>query len=146
MRYLSLVLLMVAFICLSGCAFFELFAPPPSPDVVINNVTKKQVSDALVNRMINSGWQLKTASDYNATFSKKNIDPYKIPHNSGPNYDPHPDCNANFTFVDVEGGVRVVANVEAIVNRGNGVETYDMTKEGMEWTNFLQDLKTTLEK
>jgi S1-C subfamily serine protease len=125
---------------LYGCATTKPLATASGkPEVTIPNVTKKQVTDALVTQMINQGFQIKNSSDYNIVFTKP-MESLSAQLLLGSKYDSTPEHRASFMIVESGNGIRVVLTNQGITNPGSAFEKVtDLSsgKAGESWLNFL---------
>jgi hypothetical protein len=129
---------------LSGCATIEpLHTPSGKPDITIPNVTKKQVTDVLVNQMLERGFNIKSANDYNIIFTKP-MEKFGEQLLLGSQYNSTPENRISANIVESSAGIRIVLNNQAITNPGSGYERVtdlNSGNYGMYWQNFLSRIK-----
>lgn len=115
--------------CFAGCmtAPMRLNTPSGKPEVFILNATKKKVSDAIVNRELSKGWDLKSQSDSLLVFATKNTG-FGAQLLFGSRYDTVPENRITFTMVEINEGVRLLIKTEVVTNPGSAFEqTTDLT-------------------
>jgi hypothetical protein len=133
---------------LTGCAVqHRLSTPSGRPEVLISNVSKKEVMDNAVNLFIGAGWEIKDITDYHAVFTK--VD------NSltgellfGSSYDSTPEYRVKFTFADLTGKIRVLCSASVVTNPGSAFERVkDATfgKNAQDFQTMLLNLKSSIE-
>lgn len=108
---------------LSGCLAnmpVRLDTPSGQPEVTIA-AEKKRVIAALTNRMLDKGWQVKSADEHRVVF-KRVDDSIGGMAMFGTNFNGFPEARAEYSLVDSEGGVRVVCNLKMVSNPGSGFE------------------------
>jgi C-terminal processing protease CtpA/Prc len=119
MRFL--VVLALASLC-AACAT----VPPPAtasgkPEVTISNSSPDKVKPVLVNKMINTGYRITKDTPYELTFDKPTQN-FAVAALMGSKYDGVPNERVSYTFADVGGSTRVVADVAIITNPGSAYE------------------------
>ena len=143
----------VGLICtlLAGCAIapVRLNTLSGRPEVTISGVTKKKIVDAVVNRELSKGWDLKSQTDSLLVFTKKDTS-FGAKLLFGSKYDTVPENRLTFTMVEVEAGVRVLVKGEIITNPGSAFERVeDMTaanaKHAETFQATLEEIKTEVE-
>jgi hypothetical protein len=131
---------------LNGCAAVQpLKTPSGKPDITIPKVSKKQVSDKLINMMLTKGFNIKNSSDYNLVFTKP-MDKLLESLLLGSQYDVTPENRVSFNIVESSVGIRIVITNQAITNPGSAFERVtDLStgNAGMDWQNFLLHLKNS---
>lgn len=127
------VLIAASLVCLVGCATTpKLNTPSSKPEVIIPNVEKKAVIDALTNAMISRGYTIQSATDYSMVFGKR-VDTMGARLAYGSRYDGVPEARVSFAIMDTSEGVRIVTNLVAVTNPGSAFEKMDQTPA----SNFL---------
>ena len=107
---------------LCGCATVPAFnTPTGKPEVVIANVSKKEVIDALTNMMLASGFTVKNITDYNAVFTKE-ANSFGAMLLFGSRFNTVPEGRVNYAIVDTTEGIRVVITLEMVTNPGSAFE------------------------
>jgi hypothetical protein len=138
MRYL---LLIVAALLAACAAPPTLDTPSGLPEVVIQNVTSKQVLDRIASAVVSSGLQITSANDYGITAAK--------PITSGAAFvllasdQANPIMRLSYSVVSAPGGVRVFVHAANVANPGNPHEqVYDVTAaQGSNLQAQLEQLK-----
>ncbi|MCK9584041.1 MAG: PDZ domain-containing protein [Candidatus Cloacimonetes bacterium] len=139
-------------LCLSllwGCAnLTPLETRTGRPDIVINGVTKKEVSDVLVNFMINYDFLMIRMDEYSLVFGKIIKDP-GMAILGGSRYDPFPQNRWTYTLIDATSGIRVLTTIEIVTNPGSAFEqktdVSKASKAAHEAQTILENLKRNLE-
>lgn len=128
-------------VLLLGCATVEpLKTPTGRPEVTFLGVTKKKVVDALTNRMLTWGYQIKNISDYSATYGKR-FESFLYYSRGGGN----PERRINYAIVGGENNIRVVATVEIVANPGTAYEkVYGASGGAHDIQNMLEELVWSL--
>jgi len=142
------ILVAIAFI-ISGCATVPpLQTSTGKPEVIINDVPKKDVSDALVNFMLSNDFQILNKDEYRLVFGKidTSIGASLL---LGSRYDSNPQWRYTFNLVDYSNGIRVITNIEAVTNPGSAFERKMDFSKSSKMANHMQsvliDLKKNLE-
>ena len=139
----------VLFLGLVGCATMPdvmLNTPSGRPEVSIQNATKKQVMDAIINRELSKSWDLKSQSDSLLVFSHK-VTGFAAALAYGSQYDSTPEQRGTFTLVDSGNVIRVLLKVEMVTNPGSAYErTSDVTlgKNAAPLQTTLEEIKASL--
>jgi len=108
---------------LTGCATTgHLQTPSGRPEVFIEGVTLKDVTNACVSTLSSSGWQIEQASDYmvQAVHTSDNA---MVDFMWGSSYDFHQTFyRFIFTFSQEGNGVKVYGVQQVVGNKGTGLE------------------------
>ncbi len=136
---LKLTLLIIP-ISIFGCAGSRpLPTPSGKPEVTIQNVSKKEVTDALVNEMLSRGFTIKNVTDYTVVFAKP-LDSFTAIALFGSQYDATPEHRPTFMLVQSATDVRLVLTNLIITNPGSAFERVtdaSTGKAGQSWQDFL---------
>ncbi len=149
MKAISVIVAIIGAFAISACADapVRLDTPSGNPEVSIAGVSKKQVADALVNRLLSKGWTLTTTNDYQLVF-RHPLDSIGASLLYGSQYNVNPDARATISLVDAEGGVRVMVTLQAVTNPGSQFEQVSEIRTEKD-LNAVQDtlngLKATLQ-
>jgi hypothetical protein len=131
---------LLSFLFLAGCATTKpLNTPSGKPDITIPNVSKKQVTDALVGQMLTQGFNFKSSSDYNIVFIEA-MDSFCEKSLLGSGCNVTPEHRASFMLDESSAGVRIVLTNQVITNPGSAFERVtDLStgKPGQSWQDFL---------
>lgn len=123
---------------LVGCAANLQRAQTPSglPEVVISGVDQKVVVDSLTNRMLNRGWVMRSATDYQAIYE-----------HAGGWSTLGSDTRVTFTFAPVESGLRLIVSEGVVADRrSDRVSPIDVGKGVRKWQKFLEDFRDRLSR
>jgi len=123
----------------------SLKTPSGNPEVVIPNVSKVQVVNALTNALVTGGYKLKPYDGGGnlLVFGKLNKN-FAMALVAGSPAAPYPEERISFTLIDTPEGVRVVGACQIITNPGTAFEkATDMNKEAYvePWQQVLTSLK-----
>jgi hypothetical protein len=132
-------------ISLAGCATVKpLNTTTGRPEVIIADVSKKDISDAIVNTMLSWDFQLQKRDDYILVFGKKNTN-LASSLLLGSRYDAIPEWRFTYNIVDYADGVRIIANIVSVTNPGSAFERItDFSKGSQDAQNiqkFFENLK-----
>ena len=112
------------------------------PYVTFVNVPKKKVVDALTNRMLSMGYQIKSISDNNAIYWKRFESSHYYSREGG-----HPEQRINYEIVEFENIIKIVATVEIVANPGTAYENvYSTSESAHDIQNMLEELKVSMNK
>lgn len=141
-------LIVIVALALAGCATVPLKTASGKPETTIAGVNKKQVADTLTARMVDRGYLVKSANEYNVVFETKSKDAMT---NAiyGSNWDWTATLRVNYNLLDIPGGVRVIGHPEIVTNGGMGFESSNDAsygKSGEEVNKFLDTIRQSLEK
>lgn len=137
-------------LCLSfACAAIE---PLPTasgrPEVTISGVTCKQVSDRIVNNLLNNGATIKTATE-SMVVAEKRTKSEAARLFYGSQYDTEPMERAIFNVVGQDDSVRVVVTMQCVTNPGSAFERITELNAGATWGHkaqaALDSMKTNME-
>ena len=143
-------LLALLVILLSACA-----APAPrlqttsgNPEIVIPDVSKKQVINQIVSSKLEKGMQIKNVSDYGVTVSKRIDNSLMASLLYGSSYDSNPELRITYNVVEQGAAVKVFSRAEIITNPGSSFEkSSDVTRNfASQMQSELEQLKSKLEK
>jgi hypothetical protein len=132
---------------ISGCASKPIRTPSGKPEAMIQNVSKKQVCDALTNWMLTDGYQIKSITDYNAVYHKT-VESAKASKFFRSQFDVSPQARLDFAFVENGSNVRVVCTYQIVTDPGGAFEKVnDLSygKDGRDLQDRLNELKLSLE-
>ena len=134
----------------AGCA-----APAPrlqtasgNPEIIIANVSKKQVIEKIVAAKLEKGMQVKSVTDYGVIVAKKVDNSFMASFLYGSRYDSTPEARIHYNVVESGSGVKVFSRTEMVTNPGGGFErTSDVTSSiGTQMQAELEELKAHLER
>jgi hypothetical protein len=131
MKTIDMLYICVGFclLILCGCATIPpLQTTTGKPEVIINAVTKKEVSDALVNYMLTRDFHLIKMDEYSLVFgiTDKSLGAALL---LGSQYNPNPQYRWTYNLIDVVSGVRILATIEGVTNPESPFEQkYDISK------------------
>jgi hypothetical protein len=142
----NLLIVIISFI--SGCVTIPpLNTTTGKPEIVISDVSKKDVSDAIVNAMMTLDFQIVKLDDYRLVFGKKDNSTAALL--LGSRYDPQPEMRYTYTLMDFANGIRVMVNIAEITNPGSAFEKSTdfskSTKAANDAQKFLENLKINFE-
>lgn len=119
------------------------------PEVIINGASSKDVSNTIVNFMLNNGFYLQERNEYQIIFGKKATD-FGMMLLAGSRYDSVPEWRYIFNMVDVTGGTRVLTNIWVVTNPGSAFERVrelsTNSQAALDMQRVLINLKSSLEK
>jgi hypothetical protein len=91
------------------------------PEILIANVSKKQVIDRIVASKLEKGVKIKSITDYAVIVAGK-VDSFWARFAYGSRYDPTPEARITYTVVETGTGVKVFSRAEMVTNPGSGFE------------------------
>jgi hypothetical protein len=92
-------------------------------EVVMPNITKKQLLDALTNEMMSRDFMVKSTTDYNIVYSK--IDDNQ---RDWVMFGPNPESRISYDVVETANGIKIVATQEMVSNPNTAKEfKYDFS-------------------
>jgi hypothetical protein len=107
---------------LAGCIETGRLATASGNPEITVSMSKKAITSALVNRMLNKGWEIRSSDDYRLVF-KRQLDSTSAMLAFGSNYNAIPEGRAAYTFVEnPDGTMRVVASLDIVTNPGSQYE------------------------
>ncbi len=142
----KLALIITAFLLLNiGCATVgPLNTPTGKPEIIINDASKKEICDAVINQMLSWDFQLQKQSESLLVFGKKDSR-VSSAILLGSRYDAIPEWRFAYNIVDYSQGVRIVANISAVTNPGSAFERItDMSRNSQDAQNvqnFFERMK-----
>lgn len=133
----------------AGCATPIMHLTPSGrPEVTVTGRVGEQVVARITDRMLNSGYNVKTATKTLMVFEKP-IDNVLAAALLGSRYDSTPAARITYTIIETDASTRVVASLAAITNPGSAFERVtpmDNSKDSVGVQQFLTELKSSLEK
>ena len=116
---------------LIGCAAPQrLSTPSGNPEILISNVSKKEVIDFAVDFFVHYGFEIKDITDDHAVFTMLD-DSLSEASPDGSKDDSIPEYRIKFTFTDLAGCIRVLCTSSIVTNPG--------ASEVVEETTSLED-------
>jgi hypothetical protein len=121
------------------------------PEIIISDVSKKEISDAIVNKMLSDDFQVirsEYLDEYCLTFARRkaNLSNSAIFES---NYSKYPELRYTYTLVDVQKGIRIMTLITGVRSPGSADELYtDLSKKTQlaQYTQlFLEKLKIAFE-
>jgi len=102
MKVVKILLITMIIYVLASCATTPtpLSTPTGKPELIFNDIDKKQVMNLIIKEALESGWGLKSSSDFNLTFSKTAPDAAFIILGAT-------EIHAKFDFVELGNEVKV---------------------------------------
>ena len=144
----SFVLVLLIFMILS-CATTPLRTASGRPEVSINGVTREDVSNALINEMVNAGFTLYQADEYKLCFKKKEKN-ILVNVFFGSRFNPITEFRIIFNLIEFPNYVRVIATSALIVtNPGSAFERENEVMGGKvasQLQEILEKIKQKLEE
>jgi hypothetical protein len=147
----KIIVILISASILAGCmtAPVRFNTQSGKPEVTIYGTTKKKVSEAIINREISKGWDLKSQSDSLLIFAQKNTS-FGAQLLFGSKYDTVPESRITFTLIENNDGIRVLLKAELVTNPGSAFEKVtDMTSNAdvsSQSQIVLEEIKAGLEK
>lgn len=133
----------------TGCAApIKHLTPSGRPEVTIGGSVGEQVVARITDRMLNAGYNVKTATKPLLVFENP-IDNVLAAALLGSRYDSTPAARITYTIIETGTSTRVVASLTAITNPGSAFERVtpmDNSKDSVSVQQFLTELKMSLEK
>lgn len=108
-------------LCLTGCAA-PLKTASGRPEVVIENVSRRQVFDFAVAEGSRNGFEIRDVSEYHLVMGKRDQKNIGAAMLFGSQYDTIPEIRLTFTAVEQPSGVMLRANGSVITNPGSAFE------------------------
>lgn len=146
----KIIIVLISGFVLAGCmtAPVRLNTPSGKPEVTISATTKKKASDAIINRELSKGWDLKSQSDSLLVFAQKNTS-FGAQLLFGSKYDTVPENRITFTLVETDNAIRLLVKNEMVTNPGSAFENITDMTSNAEVANqsqtALEDIKARLE-
>ena len=102
MKVVKILLIITLMSVLVACATTPtpLSTPTGKPELIFDNIDKKQVMNLIMKEALETGWRLKSSSDFNLTFSKAAPDAAFILLGAT-------EIHAKFDFVELDKRVKV---------------------------------------
>ncbi len=108
---------------LTGCATIKpaIKTPTGKPEIVINNVSTKQIRNTIINDIASSGFYLQQTDEFRLVFGRKymNLGSFLL-IGSEPN--PFPETRYQFTVIEDSSAVKIFVNIYDITNPGTPSE------------------------
>lgn len=134
---------------LSGCATTSaLNTPTGKPEVTISGVSADEVASAIINKMIDSGYNV-TSTDNRMLVFEKPLKNFVAMFVYGSNYDRQPNARITFNINQFENKTRVVASFATITNPGSAFEKVNHSERNAsmpKYQEMLNEIKASLEK
>ncbi len=132
----------------AGCqAPIRHLTPSGRPEVTITRRVGDQVAARITNRMLNAGYNVKTATKTLMAFEKR-VDNFLYEVLFSSDYDRNPAWRITYTIVETKVSTRVVASLSVITNPGSAFErvtSMDNSKDSLSIQQFLTELKNSFE-
>jgi hypothetical protein len=137
-RTLQLIILLIVILF---CCSATLATLPPTPEVVIPNVTKKEVANKLIDNASTKGWILKNSTEFLIVveYPMKGLGASIL---YGSKWKRTPNARIQYQLTGIPEGVRVVAKMFIVTNPGTGLESIRDETKG----KHAQDLQAELER
>jgi len=105
-----------------GCApMVRLNTPSGRPEITINHVDRKTVTDRIVEIGVEAGYELKATTEYTLVFGKPRSD-FTSSMMFGSRYDINTEERITFTIIARDSSVKVTATCAMIGNPGSAFE------------------------
>jgi len=132
---------------LFGCATTQtLKTPSGKPEFTFYKVQRKELANAILNRMITKGYSVKQVTDYTIVMRKAETG-ILTGALFGSRYDSTPERRITFTFVEVDSGIRTIIADQIVTNPGSAFEKItemDGGKASGQEQDFLQAISDSL--
>ena len=118
----------------------RLNTPSGNPEVSLKGVSRKAFASALVNRMLDKGWQIKSSDEFQVVF-KRQLDSVGAMMLFGSNTNAFPEARASYALVERDDQLRVMGTAAIVTNPGSGLEQVTEDRNG----NDLRSMQDALD-